>query len=266
MNAGPIVRRALYAESTKLVSLRSSRWQLIAIFGITVLMTAFLAAGGGTDASQAGQGDDDVVVNSLRGVYAGQIVAAVFAVGTIASEYATGTIRATFAANQHRVIVLATKAAVVAAATFGAGLVSCVTSFVVAQPLLHDGGYVPPAYPTVSLVEPASARAVLGAALFLTAVALMGLGLATITRHSAAAITTVVGLLLVPVVLSAASPLPDAIVAASPVAGLAILSTRAGQLGAPIGGIDPWPGLGVTWTWAVGTLIVAGWLIKRRDV
>lgn len=144
---------ALHAEWTKLRSLRCSGWLMVSIVGATVLLTIFLSAVGHTDATRPGQGDDDVVVNSLRGVYLGQLIVVVFAVTAITAEHDTGMIRTTFTSVPRRPVVLAAKAAVLSAVVLVTGIAASVISFVAAQPLLHDGGFVPPAYPTVTLVE-----------------------------------------------------------------------------------------------------------------
>jgi hypothetical protein len=78
-------------------------------------------------------------------------------------------------------------------------------------------------------------------------------------RHTATAISVLLGLLLVPWIVGALLPegLGLAIEKASPMAGLA-----AQENGAPIG---PWAGFGVTCAWAAAALVVALWLIRRRD-
>lgn len=78
------------------------------------------------------------------------------------------------------------------AVAFAVGLAASVLSFVIARPLLHEGGFVPPAYPVVSLTDAFVIRAVLGTALFLALLALFALGVAAIVRHTAAAMTVVV--------------------------------------------------------------------------
>jgi ABC-2 type transport system permease protein len=80
-----------------------------------------------------------------------------------------------------------------------------------------------------------------------------------IVRHTATAISVLLGLLLVPFIVGALLPekLGLAIEKASPMVGLA-----AQESGAPIG---PWTGFAVTAAWAAAALLVALWLIRRRD-
>jgi ABC-2 type transport system permease protein len=260
------VSRALRAEWTKLRSLRSTMWTTILIVGVTVGVSAFLAAVGGTNANEAGfRGDDDVVVNGLRGVWLGQV--AIVALGAVAvtSEFATGTIRATFGAIPRRLVAFGAKVSVVAGIAFTVGLVTSVLSFVVAQPLLHEGGYVPPAYPIVSLSDAFAFRAVVGTALYLTLLALLAAGVAAIVRHTAAAMTIAVGLVLVPtVIMEFFTGTPrESLQQVAPSAGLAIQITTSRYDTPPLG---PWGGLGVTAVWTVVALVVAAWTIRRRDV
>lgn len=260
----PDGRAAVRAEWVKLWSTSSGAWSVVAVVGSTVLITAFFCAVGSTNASQPGQGDDDVVVNSLRGVHLGQIAAVVLGVQIFAAEHATGLIRATFAALPRRGTVLAAKAGVVTVVGIAAGSVASVLSFLVAQPLLHNGGFVPPAYPLVGLNDPSALRAVVGTALFLTALALLGLAAGAVLRNGGVAISLLSGVLLLPLVLGGLLPetATDTLRRLTPSAGLAIQHTAARAPAPPIG---PWAGLAVTWTWAAGALIGAWLVLRHRD-
>jgi hypothetical protein len=258
------VSRAVRAEWVKLRSSRSLVWTLVGAAACTIALTAFLAAVGHTDATRAGQGDDDVVVNALRGVLLGQVVIVAFGVLTISPEYATGLIRTTLSATPTRGVVFVAKSLLVGTSTAVVGVVATIASFTLAQPLLHEGGFVPPAYPIATLGQPAVLRAVLGTALVLVLLALFAFGLGVLVRHTAAAVTIGVGAVLLPTVLSAflAGQVRDLVLQGSPAAGLAIQSTRA-RAGAPIG---PWAGLAVTSAWAAAALLAAFLVFRVRDV
>lgn len=259
--------RVVRAEWTKFWSVRGTRWWLLIAVAVTVGFTVLLASGAGTDATQAGQGDDDVVVNSLRGVYFGQLVVITLGVLVGTSEYVTGLIRTTFTAAPERSWVLAAKAVVLGTAVAAAGLVASFTSFLLAQPLLQGNGYVAPAYPPPSLVSEPVLRAIVGTGLFLTLLALLGLGLGIILRRTGGAITALVAVTFVPVFAAEpGSPLLSEEAAMwvrriAPMTGLAIQQTRDP---ADIA-IGPWAGLGVLCGYAVAALVVAGWLLSRRD-
>jgi hypothetical protein len=259
-----VFARTLTAEWTKLRTVRGPWWTAVVAAGSMVAFTAFIAAVAHTDATRAGQGDDDVVVNALRGVFVGQLAIVSFGVLAITSEYGTGLIRATFAASPVRGGVFAAKATTVAVTAAVAGTVASVASFQVAQPLLHGGGFVPPAYPIVALSQPDVLRAVLGTALFLTALALFAFGVGVIVRHTGGAATAAIGAVLLPTVLAEFFPgrVRDLVLELTPSAGLAIQSTRPGAQ-TPFG---PWGGLAVTAIWALASLTVASVLLRVRDV
>jgi hypothetical protein len=270
MSSDMRLTRNLRAEWTKLRSVPSTTWTAIAVVGVTVGVTAFLTAVGHTDANTnankfGGPGDDDVVVSALRGAWLGQAAMVVLGALAMTSEFATGTIRATFAAIPRRDVAFGAKAAVVGAIALVLGSVSSVLSFVIAQPLLHEGGYNPPAYPHVSLMDPSTLRAVLGTALFLTLLALFATGVAAIVRHTVAAMTIVVGFVLVPTVVTGffTGAIRTLFQTIAPAAGLSIQITRDRWDNPPFG---PWVGLGITAVWAIAALIVGAWTLSQRDV
>ena len=259
--------RVVRAEWTKFWSVRGTRWTLLIAVAATIGFTVLFASQGGTDATQAGQGDDDVVVNSLRGVYFSQLVVITLGALVGTSEYATGLVRTTFAAVPRRSHVLAAKAVVLGIGMSAAGVVASFTSYLLAQPLLHSNGYVAPAYPPPSLLTEPVLRAIIGTGLFLTLLALLGLGLGIILRRTAGAITALVAVTFVPLIAAEpGSPLLPANVAmwvrrTVPEAGMAIQQTR-DRADIVIG---PWAGLGVLCAYTVLALLVANWLLSRRD-
>lgn len=261
-----LVGRAVRAEWTKLRSVRSTTWTALAVVAVTVGASAFLAAVGGTNANEVGaRGDDDVVVNALRGVWLGQVAMVALGAMAVTSEFASGTIRATFAALPRRLAAFGAKATAVGAVALAAGLVTSLLSFAIAQPLLHRGGFVPPAYPIVSMIDAAAIRALAGTALYLTLLALFAVGIAGVVRHTAAAMTLVVGLVLVPtVVMGFFTGAPRELLQhVAPAAGLAIQITSDRYDTPPLG---PWGGLGVTAAWTAAALLAAAWAIGHRDV
>jgi ABC-2 type transport system permease protein len=160
------VTATLLSEYTKL---RTQRGAVIAVAAMCVLMigmSALAASESHTDA--VFRGDDDVVQIGLAGVVFAALAAVVAGASPMTSEYSTRTIRTTLTATQGRLRVLAAKAAVVAGVTFPLALGASVTAFLIAQSLLHERGYVAPAYPPVSITDPDAARAVVGTALLLT--------------------------------------------------------------------------------------------------
>jgi ABC-2 type transport system permease protein len=254
------------------LKLRTQRGTVVALATTCVLMvgmTAFFAAEAETNAVIGG--NDDIVQMALTGIVFAQIAVVVVGASLVTGEFGTGMIRTTFTATQSRLRVLAAKAVVLALATFLPALAASVAAFAVAQPLLRDGGYVAPAYPSVSLTDPGVPRAVVGTALLLTAYALLALGIGTIVRHSGAAIATGVAVIFLPFLFLGAFPerIARRIEQFTPLAGMAIQSTTDrmlapfdGRSGMPIG---PWAGLGVAFAWALGALVSGYALLRARD-
>ena len=180
----------------------STSWSLLLLVGVSVLFTALLTGGSSTEGGSPGHpGDNDIVLDSLAGVWFGQIAAAVLAVLAITSEYSTHTIRATFAANPRRRTVLAAKATVVGGVVLAAGLATSVACFLVGQWLLHGGGFTyENGYPAVTLADDRALRAVLCSGVYLGALAIFSLGVGTMARHTAGAITVVLAAVLGPVI------------------------------------------------------------------
>ena len=135
--------RPLRAESIKLRTVRSTTWSLVILVGTSLLFTTLTCWGSETSGGSPGRpGDNDLVLESLTGIWFGAIAAAVFAVLAITSEYSTHMIRTSFAADPRRRTLLAAKTAVVAPVVFVAGLATSAACFLIGQRLLRGGGFV----------------------------------------------------------------------------------------------------------------------------
>jgi hypothetical protein len=263
------VRAALLSEWTKL---RTQRGVLIAVASMTVLMVGMSTLAASESHTDAGfGGNDDVVQIGLAGVVFAALAAVVTGTLPMTSEYSTRMIRTTLTATQGRFRVLAAKAAVVTAVSFLLGVGASSVAFLISQSLLHERGYVAPAYPPVSITDPSAARAVVGTALLLTAYCLIALGIGTALRHAGASIAAGIGLVFMPLLMLGVFPegIRERIVQTTPLAGMAVQSTTGRMLtafsqvdGMPIG---PWQGLAVAYAWALGSLAVGYALLRRRD-
>jgi len=263
------MKATLLSEWTKL---RTLRGVLIAVASMCVLMVAMSAlAASESHTDGMYRGDDDVVQTGLAGVVFASLAAVVVGAAAITSEYSTGMIRTTLTATQGRLRVLAAKAAAVFGLSFTLALGASVAAYLITQPMLHDRGYVAPAYPPVSITDPDAARAVVGTALLLTAYCLIALGLGTALRHSGASIAAGIGIVFLPLLMMGVFPdrVRELITQASPLAGMAVQATTGRMLskfadvdGMPIG---PWQGLGIAYAWALGSLAVGYLVLRRRD-
>jgi len=111
-------------------------------------------------------------------------------------EYGSGTIRSSLAAVPRRTVFFGAKAIVFGSVALVLGLALSFVSFFVGQAVLAGGA------PTATLGDPGVLRALLESSVFLALLALFGVGIGAIIRHSAGAIATFVGCtLLLPLVL-----------------------------------------------------------------
>jgi hypothetical protein len=212
---------------------------------------------------------DDIVQVSLFGVLAAVIVLVAIGALFMTSEFKRGMLRTTLWANPRRGRMLAAKAVVLAGVGFVVGLASGLAAFLVAQPLLRDRGWTPPAFPRPAPTDPAVLRVLVMTALFVAAAAVLALGVAAITRHSAAAIGTVIGLVVLPLLVAAALPADAArrMMQLTPAGGFATQRVKPPTLALvdPSAMISPWWGLAVASAWAAAALAGAWWTLRRRD-
>jgi ABC-2 type transport system permease protein len=262
------VPQALRSEWVKLRTVRSTFWSLLLLAGVSILFTSALTSGSSTEGGSPGvRGDNDIILDSLAGIWFGQIAAAVLAVLAITSEYSTRMIRTTFTANPRRRTVLATKAVVVTGVVLAVGLATSAACFQIGQWFLREGGFnYEGGYPAVTLADGDAFRAVALSGIYLGLLALFSLGVGAIVRHTAAAITIVLAAMLAPVI--AIGFLPDGRLAellekfSLMGAGLAMQQTfdRPDNIR-----LEPAQGLAVVAAYGFVTLLVAVWLIGRRD-
>lgn len=259
--------RALHAEWTKLRTVRSTAWLVLATFALTVAVSAMWT--GTVKTSHCPSPTEcrwDTTKLSLSGVWLGQALVAVLAVLAITSEYGTRMIQATLAAIPRRLTALLTKTGVVTATALAAGLVGVGGSLLAGRAILLANGFTPAnGYPPLSLADEPTRRAAAGSVLYLGLIALLSLGIGTILRDTAGAIITVLTMLYaVPVAAELVSnpQWRDLLHRIGPTtAGLTIQATTdLDQL--PIG---PWGGLGVLAAYAAAAMLLGALLFAVRD-
>lgn len=279
------LRRAMAAEWTKLWSVRSTTWTLVAtvvaVIGLCAISTGTVSA---TDII------DDPTRRSLIGIFLGQLIFGVLGVLVMSAEYGTGTIRATLAAVPRRPVVLTAKVLVFGAVAVVVSEVLAFAAFAVGQALLSArhavgssafaaqraqqlGVKIPHdvkgllATGSASLGQPGVLRAVIGGGLYLAVLGLLALGLATIIRHTAGAISAFVGVVLVLPLIVQALPtsISDAVARYLPAnIGLVMFSTN----GLPdrVGpAFSPWTGFAILVLYTVVILGFGCWVLVRRD-
>ncbi|MER6598515.1 ABC transporter permease [Streptomyces parvus] len=182
---------AIASEWTKLRSVRSTVWTL----GVMVVLMLALGVGialllAVNDTNLAGE---PALALGFFGVLLGSLCVITLGVLTVGSEYSTGMIRTTLTACPSRARVLAAKAIVFFSLTF---VVTTVTATVVAvlQTMILSG--------TVAASGGAWALSTIGVGLYLAGLGLLSLAIGAIVRHSAGAITIMIGVVLLPLVLA----------------------------------------------------------------
>ena len=247
---------ALRSELTKIRTVRSTYWTLVAMIAVTVFTGVVSCVFTGPGA--VGPGYDPTYL-SLQGVIFGQLVIAVLGAVAITSEYSTGMIDVSLTVQPRRVTVYAAKSAAVALVAMAAGLVASFTSFLLGQAILDRRGL------GTSLSQPHVLRAVIGAGLFLAVSGLLALGLGAVFRSAAGAITAASAVLFLSLLFEAFLPgtVQTAIDRWIPFnAGSQIWSTvtvpSAHQF-------SPWAGFTVFTAYAAAALAAGLVLFRRRD-
>lgn len=258
--AGVTPARVIHSEWVKLRSLRSTVWSLLASVVATVGIGILVSTVRANDIKHLGQGRFDAfdpTAISLRGLFLAQLAIGVLGVLVITGEYSTGMIRSTLAAVPRRLPVVSSKIVVFSLVVFALSYVSCLLAFEGGQAMLSS------AHVQASLSSPGAARAVLGGALYLTVIGVLGTGLGFVLRNTAGAIATLFGLVLVLPLLAQALPASwyDHVFKYLPMpAGSAITVTLRDS-----GSLGPWAGIGVFALYALAAVLVGALTLKRRD-
>jgi ABC-2 type transport system permease protein len=258
--AGTGFGHVLRSEWTKVWSLRSTFWTLLGLVTLTIGLSTLAAWGQTSSLKHMSPGDlaaQDPTNMAMSGLILGQLAIAVLGVLVVCSEYSTGGIKVTFTAVPDRMRVLAAKGVVLAAIATVVGMITAFGAFFAAMPFWAH--YDMPAH----LGDPGVLRAVLGGGLYVLASGMFGLAIGSVIRHTAGAITTVVGLLFVAPGLTELLPgeWGDQIAKH--------FTSNAGQRITEVvhstSQLHPWPGYLTFTLWWVIPLALGAWLIKRRD-
>jgi ABC-type transport system involved in multi-copper enzyme maturation permease subunit len=251
----------LTGEWVKLRSLRST-WitlgvalVLMVLLGLLFTSTAETGGPGGDGGGPPGLSYTDPVGLSLAGFRLAQLAIGVVGVLLVTGEYTSGTIRSTFAAVPRRWPVVAAKATVFAALVLLASAVTAVIAFVVGQAALGDLG--------VGLGTDGVPRVLLGTALYLTSIGLLGMALGWLLRSTAGAVSTLFGLIFLLPALGRLLPSswgPDVVRCLPGEAGSQVLqmTTQPDQF-------TPWTGFAVLVGYLVVAFSAAVLLLRRRD-
>ncbi|MER6633418.1 ABC transporter permease [Streptomyces sp. NPDC000987] len=259
----PVVRahlgHAIASEWTKIRSVRSTMWTLgvflLLVVGIGLLTAGLVSA----NASEGDLAGENPLSFGVFGLLLGSMCIITLGVLTTASEYGTGMIRTTMTACPSRTRVLAAKSIVFFAVAFTVTFVS-VLLVALADIAMLDGAR-----------EPSQAewlKATLGISLYIALLGLLSLLLGSIIRHSAGAITIMIGLVLAPLVIAlfmlsqSLEDLRQALFEYSIPSQLSVFYSNSLSDSGPTGWDPLWIALGVTAV-AYGGAVA---LLQQRDV
>ncbi|AOR32047.1 ABC transporter [Streptomyces fodineus] len=196
----PVVRthlgHALASEWTKIKSVRSTMWTLgvfiVLVLGIGLMAASLVKSNSGSQSLS----DQDPLQFGFFGLLLGSMCIITLGVLTTASEYGTGMIRTTMTACPSRLRVLAAKSIVFFLVAFVVTLVtSGFVAMVQASMLEGVGGAGTPS--TGEWL-----KATVGISLYIALLGLFSLLIGSIIRHSAGAITIMIGTVLAPLVIA----------------------------------------------------------------
>ena len=249
--------RIVHSEWTKFRSLRSTVYTLLVAVVLMIGIGAMFAA---ITASLPGGFDEGetAISTSLSGTFFAQLAIGVLGVLLISGEYSTGSIRSSLTVVPRRLPMLWAKLAVFAGAVFSTTLIASFASFFIGQALLAGKGL------EASLSDPGALRSVIGAAMYLTVVGMIGVALGALFRNTAAAISTVV------VAFFVIAPLTMLLPASWAAQFVQFLPSNAGAmlLGGTYGvanPLSPWTGFAVMTAYAVVLVSLSAWRLRRAD-
>ncbi|HEV7628073.1 MAG TPA: ABC transporter permease [Streptomyces sp.] len=268
---------AIVSEWTKIRSVRSTVWTLGVMFALVVgigLLTA-LGLSGGTFTGMP------LLAPGLFGLMLGQICIITLGVLVITSEYGTGMVRTTMTACPQRGRVLIAKSLIFFVLAFVMTTVACTLTALINYALLSDQDVPRYAQGLDSVKDSIQdgkivadsgewLGATVGAGLYVALLGLLALAVGALLRHSAGAITTMLGLVLLPLVLAlfmvgeTLEKVREILMEYSPLNGLASLYRI--PMSAEDSNGTGWPLLGILAGVTVVALGFAYTLLNKRDV
>jgi len=265
----------LRSEWIKFWTLRSTIWTLastvVVMAGISFLAVFFTARAADNQVGRNNGGPDmGSILHDpsivLGGTGMAQLAIAVLGVLVITGEYSTGMIRSTLTAVPRRLSALWAKALVLTVVAAVTAVVSIAVSWAVTLPTLRAN------HAALDLGDSETQRILLGGVLYIVGIALLSFAIGALLRHSAAALATVLGLLLV--VENVFRSIPAAFFRnVSPflpsTAGQQITATQATidsmRESSTATVLGAWQGYGVMMLWVVVLLAAGAVLLRRRD-
>ena len=253
------LRHALRAELTKITTVRSTAWPLLATLVVSVGLGVLAGASFRGALPGGGVANFDPLFVACYGLTLGQIALVVFAVTAVGAEFGTGIIRVSLLAVPRRAVFYGAKVIAAALVVAATAAVTVPATFLASQAALGPHG--------VALTDAGSLTTVVGAILYLVLIGLFAVGVAAMVRRSAVALALLVPVLFlgsqglgnVPRVKAVTQYLPDQLGA--------VMLHLAGPADDPRWARDygAWTGMALLALWAVAALAGGYALLRRRD-
>ena len=242
--------RTVASEWIKFRSVRSNWYFILTLLALMAgfgVLSAAVASGDVETATASGAPNlaaMDPTTLVLAGSAFGILIVGVMGALLGAREYASGQIRSTFSAVPKRTPVLAAKLLVFLAVVTPVAVAALAVAFFAGMAVLAGGGLK-----TAELSDPGVARAVIGTALYLLGLGIIGLALGVLLRSITGSIAVLIGVVLI---------LPGILGLLLPAAFDGALKYLPSNAGASFSRIVPLPGMLDAGT---GAWVFAAWVI-----
>ncbi|MGY1803719.1 ABC transporter permease [Blastococcus sp. SYSU D00922] len=180
----------LRAEWIKFWTVRSTFWSTAALVVLGAGLTTLVCALAAEDIASGAAGESPGSFVTW-GMMIAQITAVVLGAMIVTAEYGTGMIRATLAATPRRGAVLAAKGLVLGSTLFVVGTATAFVGYFAGNYFLDREGV------GLALTDEGVLRSLFGSGLYLAGLGLFAAAVGLLVRHTAAALSTVLGLVFV---------------------------------------------------------------------
>ena len=186
----PGFTNTLRAEWIKFWTVRSTFWSTTMLFVLGAGLTTLVCALAAEDLASGAAGESPGSFVTW-GMMIAQITAVVLGAMIVTSEYGTGMIRATLAATPGRGAVLAAKALVLTSTLFVVGTATAFVGYFAGNWFLDREGV------GLALSDEGVLRSLFGSGLYMAGLGLLAAAVGLLVRHTAAVLSTVLGLVFV---------------------------------------------------------------------
>ncbi|MQY12038.1 hypothetical protein SRB5_21670 [Streptomyces sp. RB5] len=251
----------LQSEWTKIRTVASTKWTLLLALLVTVALGAVVSAVMNNtfdDLEGVELATFDPTYVSFAGTSLGQLAMIVFGVLVVGTEYSSGMIRTSLQAVPRRGLFYVCKIAAATALAFVVAMLTSFLTFFLGQALLGDHA--------ASIGDENVLRAVVGGGLYMTLIAMLAMGVATMLRSSMLSLGILMPFMfLVSPILSAVPGAKDFARYLPDQAGSRIMRVVPNALNSGETPYGPWGGIGIMLLWVAAALIGGYLVLKNRD-